>query len=174
MLPERIDLRGELGQVGDQGERGTCVAFAATAAHEMSYRPHSVLDLSEETLFWGCVQQGADPQRGTTVDVASTALQRTGQPEAHHWPYDPHRDITRTYEPPTAAIDPQLCYRVRLAPLPESLARIKTELAKKQAVMLGVPIWESIYLAPGGSHSHAGGGGSLARRPRDPRRGLRR
>ena len=50
-----VDLRALMAPVRDQGQRGTCLAFAVTAAHEVGRSGgSSPEDLSEEALYWGC------------------------------------------------------------------------------------------------------------------------
>lgn len=71
--------------VRDQGPRGTCAAFATTAAHE--HRCASRQALSEEHAFW-LGRQPADPATGgaAVVDVLR-GLHRDGQLFADDWPY---------------------------------------------------------------------------------------
>jgi hypothetical protein len=98
-----IDLRGSLPPARDQGQRGTCVAFAATAAHEQCRR--FTEDLSEEFLYWACKQRdGVPDSAGTTMTAAFGSLIDTGQATEPIWPYRP-RDGDRASEltQPTAA-----------------------------------------------------------------------
>lgn len=94
------DLRPTLPPVRDQGQRGTCLAFAVTAAHEVS-RPGPAIpdDLSEEALYWGCKRTDGNWTGGTTFTSASVALTRWGQPLEATWPYDPTRADGVAYVP---------------------------------------------------------------------------
>ncbi len=75
--------------IRDQGQRGTCVAFAVTAGHEVSRGPASNPDdLSEEALYWGCKTADGDWHGGTTFSSARTAITRWGQPLEARWPYN--------------------------------------------------------------------------------------
>ncbi len=75
-----VDLRPLFPPVRDQGIRGTCVAFAVTAAHELA-RQSSIgnyEDLSDEALYWNCKQIDGDLQEGTSFDSAAEALEQAG------------------------------------------------------------------------------------------------
>lgn len=82
-----LDLRSGFGAVRDQGPRPTCLAFAASAAHE---RKLSIAEyLSTEYLFFRAVQRShCDPKRGLTVAALTAALAVDGQPMDTEWPYD--------------------------------------------------------------------------------------
>jgi C1A family cysteine protease len=85
-------MRAGLPPVRDQGQRGTCLAFAVTAGHEAS-RPGIGIpeDLSEEALYWGCKRTDGNWTSGTSFASASTAITRWGQPLEADWPYDATR-----------------------------------------------------------------------------------
>lgn len=60
-----IDNRGVCGTwpIKDQGERGTCVAFAVVASLEHHHGPHGgPTDLAEQYLYWASKQSPRDPQ----------------------------------------------------------------------------------------------------------------
>lgn len=94
------DLRKGLPPVGDQGQRSTCLAWAATTAHEH----HRSGSLSVEYLHWAC---GPPPRGRGTQPGLRHALRRTGQPPADQWPYDPSIDDTAaSYQPPSTVTGP--------------------------------------------------------------------
>lgn len=99
-----VDLRLEFPPVRDQRERGTCVAFAATAAHE-ALRSEG-LHLSEEFVYWASKQRDGHPlEEGTTLVAAADALEDTGQPPETSWEYDSDRDqFDPSYQPPRHAV----------------------------------------------------------------------
>lgn len=94
-----IDRRSEIGAVGWQGDRGTCLSFAATAGHE--HKAASVLSI--EYLHWTTTQQ---PLGAGKIPSLVTALTANGQPPETQWPYDPHRDEAADYRPPPTATGP--------------------------------------------------------------------
>jgi C1A family cysteine protease len=147
-----IDLRGRLLPVGDQGRRGTCVAFAVTAIHESDCGLNEVTgapeDLAEEVLFWGAKQVDGDASDGTRFTSANRALQRWGQPAEHFWPYDDgRRPADASYTPPAEAVDPANCRRTTLLPLALDVARLRLELAADHPVALGIRVWDEFRLA---------------------------
>jgi C1A family cysteine protease len=144
-----IDLRSRMRAAGDQGPRGTCVAFAVTGAHE-SHRGAGAAQtapdgLSEETLYWGCKQVDGIPGPGTRLSASDAALQRWGQPLEHLWPYDGHRnDQDTTYQPPPTAIDAANCHRASLRRVLRDTPTIQTELASGHAVIVALRVWEGL------------------------------
>jgi len=94
------DLRDGLPPVGNQGPRGTCLAWATTTAHEH----HRASSLSIEYLHWAC---GPPPRGRGTRPGLRRALRNAGQPPTDQWPYDPSIDDTAaTYQPPSTVTGP--------------------------------------------------------------------
>jgi hypothetical protein len=154
-VPEIIDLRGRLLPVGDQGRRGTCVAFAVTAAHEAhrTTTSGSVLeDLAEDLLYWACKQLDGVRGPGTRLSVVDSALQRWGQPPEQFWPYDQHRDEQdgTQFQPPSAALDPAHCHRGALRRVPADEDSIRVELQAGRPVVVGLRVWDGLR-QPGSS-----------------------
>ena len=80
----RLDLRPCLGPVRDQGARATCLAHAATAAHE--HARGSTLALSPEYLhYFAC--GGLSSLHGIEFPEISRALKDPGQPAESDCPY---------------------------------------------------------------------------------------
>lgn len=147
-----IDLRGRFRTVGDQGRRGTCVAFAVTAIHEADCGPaddaNEPDDLSEEVLFWGAKKVDGDTTDGTRFSSAHTALQRWGQPGEASWPYDDGCDHrASSYLPPPGALEPENCRFSALRPIRADLAGLRTELDAGRSVVLGIPVWDGLRRA---------------------------
>lgn len=97
-----VDLRALVGQnVLDQGERPTCVAFAATVGHEAvhSAKNARVEQLAPEALWWQATTAGHTSERGMVLHNIGPALSGHGQPNLALWPYDPSLGAG-TEEPP--------------------------------------------------------------------------
>ena len=148
--PIVVDLRAQLAPVGDQGRRGTCVAFAVTAIHEhdRSADGDDPEDLAEEVLFWGAKQLDGDTRAGTRFSSADGALRRWGQPAEELWPYDDGRDHRAAdYQPPAAAIEVANCYLSALRPVAVNRSAIEAELVAGRPVVIGIPVWDGLRRA---------------------------
>ena len=71
-----IDLRAQLTKVRDQGARPTCLAFAATTAHEHARQCQEYL--SPEYLYYFASNKGA--LSGVNVSDIARTLEKNGQP----------------------------------------------------------------------------------------------
>ena len=90
MTPQlHVDIRGDLLPVRDQGEtRPTCLAFAATAAHEFA-RNKAVRLCVEYLYFSASAILGRSSSHGLSMRGVERALRERGQPLEEVWPYDP-------------------------------------------------------------------------------------
>jgi C1A family cysteine protease len=86
MLDVTCDLRGEFGQVRDQGSRPTCLAFATSDAHAGLRKPWE--PLSAEFIFYHAQRRGGRAfDTGASLPDMLTALREDGQPLEGAWPY---------------------------------------------------------------------------------------
>ena len=142
-----IDHTSQLRAIRDQGRRGTCIAFAATAAHEhartLRHGPLSD-DLSVEMLFWRCKQLDASTTDGTTFHSARNALRDPGQCDDTHWPYTPIRDLTAPYDPPAAVATANMSRATMIAIAPDA-ASVSAALAADGTVVGGLQLWDGFY-----------------------------
>lgn len=86
MVTTVVDLRAHFGAVRDQGDRPTCLAFAASDAHA-ACRPHWEPLSSEYAFFYAQKRAGQPPDRGTYLEPMLEALRLDGQPLEQSWPY---------------------------------------------------------------------------------------
>jgi C1A family cysteine protease len=150
MTGEVIDHSYRLGSARDQGNRGTCLAFAATAAHEaarLDRRGNPREDLSEESLYWACKQADGNLDPGTSPDALSAALVDPGQPAAELWAYDPDRNERDSYTPPAPALALEALRHARLEPLSVDTGSLKDALRRGEVVVLGLELWDAFYAA---------------------------
>lgn len=159
-----LDLRPLQSPIKDQGRRGTCVAFAATAGHEM-LRAEGV-DLSEEFLHWAAKQRDELPQHaeGTSLAAATTALRELGQPPEAMWRYDDSRDQRApTYRPPDGACEVALERRLPGGrELPPRTAAVRAALEEGLAVLLGVRLFVTWHTASADGLIRMPGPGTIA------------
>ena len=87
-LPPSVRLLDRMNPVQDQGNRGTCVAFAVTGQREFGAATND--KLSEQFLYWGCkMLDGCEDESGTYIHTAMTVLREMGICRAATWPYCP-------------------------------------------------------------------------------------
>jgi len=147
--PDVVDHAPDLLPVRDQGRRGTCLAFAATAVHEharLRRRGIGCPELSVELLFWRCKQLDGQPgQDGTNLAAARDALADPGQCEESLWPYDPARSHASEYTPPAAATMPDHLRRGTLSSLIATAERASEAVREGETVLAGIELWDSFY-----------------------------
>jgi hypothetical protein len=83
-----VDLRPEFGPARNQGQRPTCLAFAASDAHaalRLGWIPLSC----EYAFFHAQRRAGRPPTKGALLSSMLEALRNDGQPEEGGWPYLP-------------------------------------------------------------------------------------
>lgn len=140
-----VDLRASLPPIRDQGQRGTCVAFAVTAGHEVSRAGGAGDDdLSEEALYWGCKRTDGNWKGGTRFTSAAVALGRWGQPREADWPYDMGRRDGVAHSPPFRAGGIGW-FRSGLLPVALTLADVRTHLDGGTPVVLSLTVFDTFY-----------------------------
>lgn len=140
-----VDLRASMPPIRDQGQRGTCLAFAVTAGHEVSRGGGAAADdLSEEALYWGCKRTDGNWNSGTTFTSAAAALGSWGQPLEANWPYDAWRPVGVAYTPPSRAGGAGW-FRSGLRSLTVSLPDVRTHLDGGTPVLLGLTVFDTFY-----------------------------
>lgn len=148
-----VDLRPMLSPVRDQGNRGTCLAFAVTALHEV-FRAGGApagQDLAEEALYWGCKQIDGNWTTGTSFQSASAALPRWGQPIETMWPYDLNRLDGTPYHPPITPSGVEW-FQAGLRSEVATSANVRILLAGNLPVALGITIYPSFYRPSSSGH----------------------
>jgi hypothetical protein len=139
-------MRALLPPVRDQGQRGTCVAFAVAAAHELARSVGIAVseDLSEEALFWGCKLIDGNWRSGTTFSSAAAALGATGQPLEDVWPYNPRRAAGIRYDPPCKpATD---WYKSGLERTSPNIASVRGQIDAGRPVVLGLTVFDTLFI----------------------------
>jgi hypothetical protein len=97
-----VDLRSKFGPARNQGQRPTCLAFAASDAHaglRVEWAP-----LSCEYAFYHAQRRaGRPPCKGALLSSMLDALREDGQPEESGWPYLPKTPAdSASWMPPRA------------------------------------------------------------------------
>jgi hypothetical protein len=86
MLSIETDLRPLFGPARDQGERPTCLAFAASDAHA-GLRADWVPLSCEFAFYHAQRRSNSSPLQGATLESILEALRHDGQPAEAGWPY---------------------------------------------------------------------------------------
>lgn len=158
------DLRDRQSPIKDQGRRGACVAFAATAGHEMLRADGE--DLGEEFLHWAAKGRDGLPvtAEGTTLAAAAAALADVGQPPESLWPYDDRRDQWAPgYDPPDGVLDEAMRRRLRGGrALPPTPAALRAALDEGLAVLLGIRLYATWYAPDAEGHIALPNAGAVA------------
>ncbi|MHB9145640.1 MAG: C1 family peptidase [Symbiobacteriia bacterium] len=142
-------MRTALPPVQNQGRRGTCVAFAATIAHEHS---RGLFELSPEFLYWACKQVDGILGEGTRLEAAVLALQSYGQCLDVDWPYQPEpiSHQSPSYWPSTAALNSAGQYRALGSTSLPDVKAITHELNNGNLVVLAVQLFRDWFSITGG------------------------
>lgn len=145
IAPGGADMRALLPAVRDQGQRGTCVAFAVTAAHEVARSVGIAVseDLSEEALFWGCKIVDGNWTSGTSLGSATAALGVTGQPLEGAWPYNPRRAAGIRYDPPCRPRTDW--HKSGLERTSSDLVSVRSEIDAGRPVVLGLTVFDTLF-----------------------------
>jgi C1A family cysteine protease len=144
-ISEGIDLRHLLPKIQDQGDRGTCVAFAVTSAHERKRHQlsNALEKLSEEFLYWECKQIDGDLEEGTTFTSAAEALLKWGQPKDEIWPYTPvSSELPDRYVPPKNLGNTPF-YNATLVPVHLSKSQVKAILLLRHVIVVGLILYDT-------------------------------
>jgi len=134
VLPAAYDLRdtGRITAVRDQGDYGSCWAFASLASLESYLKPETSVDFSENNLMWN---NGFDrtPEDGGNYTMATAYLARWSGPVSES--SDPYDTPKKTGLAPL--------YHVQ-----EVLSIPKLPSAIKQALLDGGALYTSMYSVP--------------------------
>ena len=151
--PDVIDLRDVLPPAGDQGRRGTCVAFALTAVHAAAIAANGERPaLSEEYLFWAAKMRDGRPGDGTTYPAAVRGLSEAGQCQAEHWPYDDTTSHHASgYSPSAAATADAQSRTANGRNLAMAVDEVREALLGGSPIAIAIPVWQEFDEADGSS-----------------------
>ena len=135
------DLRSLLGPARDQGPRPTCLAFAATAAHEVARHPSCYLS-TEYLAFYGARRSHCTPERGLSPESVAQALEYDGQPAETVWPYSTEMPDFRTWTPPTTTYT---LHRARIRFSARSVGEVREMVRGGVPVVLIVSVTSAMY-----------------------------
>lgn len=143
MIEVTVDLRSQFGSARDQGQRPTCIAFAASDVHSAARStPES---LSAEFAYFHAVRRVTpfDPHSGVSFSKMAQAIHEDGQPSELAWPYLPALppDIS-TWQPPA---DCKPIFRRKYHLELGSVDRISEHLIASRSVVIAMKISLSFF-----------------------------
>lgn len=152
-LPTSVDYHNLLGPVRNQGQRGTCVAFACTAVREHLVRPDSEdANLSEQYLYWDCKKHDLIPGEGTYVRIAMDRLESDGIPQETIWPYNPQPVAGNESQdpPPADAKEKAADYRITSAKKipPTNIEALRQVMSEGCTIAFTVPVYTYWFTEP--------------------------
>jgi C1A family cysteine protease len=148
-LPPSINHAGIMPQCKQQGQRGTCVAFAMTAVHEYYRRAAASAqeNFSEQFLYHETKRIDGQPNICGTWNVkAKQALDSLGQCLGSVWPYNPNLPCNNNGTEPASARTDAAGRKMQTAVLPpKDVDAIKTALACGSVVAFSIPVYDSWF-----------------------------
>jgi hypothetical protein len=140
--------------IRDQGNRGTCVAFASVAFLEYDFINHKSesknLDLSEQYFFWACKEiDGMPSSDGTSMTAGAKVTSQKGTCPEGTWPYNPNPAGTPGQGPPPEGageeakkyVYPNIKYLRSIGQVNE----LKSSLQSNHIIVCAIPVYESWY-----------------------------
>ena len=148
-LPHEVRLIDRMPSVKDQGERGTCTAFASVALCEFAEGCET--ELSPQFLYWASKERDGRPNHeGTYLDTVQSVLHEIGVCEECLWPYNtkPAFDngvLNAGQGPaPEVAVEDARNHRVSCRALsPKSVREFRKLLAAGYPVVVGLTTFRS-------------------------------
>jgi hypothetical protein len=136
-----VDLRPRLSDARDQRQRPTCLAFAASGAHEAKRRDPDYLS-TEFLFFHGVRRSHRDPSRGIAPAVISAALEHDGQPIENAWQYLVDSPDAAVWQPPAFS---DVCHRALLVFEQRTVAEVLAVLSHGRPVILISAVTLAMY-----------------------------
>lgn len=101
-LVDLVNLNSLFGPARDQGQRPTCLAFAASDAHAALINGWSPLSC-EYAFYQAQKLSGRTPNSGALLSTMLEVIKTVGQPEEASWPYLPATPSeTEVWHPPSS------------------------------------------------------------------------
>lgn len=146
-LPPKVDLRGFMTPVEDQGELSSCVANAVAGAYEYLVKRHrgdDAYDVSRLFIYYNARANGSDDpgdDAGAVIADAIESLRAKGACSEETWPYEAD---SVNEEPSEDAYDEASSFLVEdMALVPTTLDAWRNALAEGYPIVFGISLFES-------------------------------
>ena len=144
-LPKGIDYTSVMTPVRDQGNEGTCVAFASVVGvkeYEDSKEYRKLLQLSPRFAYSLCKKlDGSPDEEGTYPRVAMKVLAKFGVCWESLWPYKPYQQD----KPKNTAFKTAKRYRIQAYARLHSLQEMRRSLVVNGPFLAGVKVFQSWF-----------------------------
>lgn len=144
-LPGSVDHTQKMSPVRDQGDEGTCVAFASVVGvkeYQDSLEYHKSIGLSPRFTYNLCKKyDGAPSEEGTYPRVAMKVLQKYGTCEEIFWPYQAHQ---KDRPAKNAGLNAKK-YRIRAYARLKGVSEMKRSLLINGPFLAGVEVYKTWF-----------------------------
>ncbi len=141
----KVDYTPQMSPVRDQGDEGTCVAFASVVGvkeYEDKKEYRKLIELSPRYVYSLCKQYDGFPEEeGTYPRIAMKMLLHYGVCPESLWPYRPHQ--TNDHKP--GADLKAKTYRIKAYARLKSLLEMKRSLMVNGPFLAGVRVYDSWF-----------------------------
>lgn len=140
-----MDLRTSFGRARNQGERPTCLAFAASDTHSFVRGTKDLL--SAEHAHYGARRRSPplDPDAGASLALMIEAIRDDGQPREEGWPYLSVAPPSASWAPPTNCGE---MFRHAFVESSTDIATVLAALDTGRTVIIGAKITLQFYMPP--------------------------
>jgi C1A family cysteine protease len=158
-IPTSIDYSNNMSVVKNQGQLGSCVAFATVAVKEWqeikeygmtavssklapAMAAKDVRDLSEQWVYYNCKKIDPWPnEEGTSIRYAMKILQKEGVPFEKEWPYSD----TKVGSPSKLAKRVALWLKIESYWRITTIQELKASLVNNGPIPIGILCFEEIF-----------------------------
>jgi Papain family cysteine protease len=137
-----------LNSIRSQGPRGTCSAFAVTAANEFSLfrKTGQHYDLSEQHLFFESKVLENDTVCGTWIRSAMQVISNKGQCREGVWSYNPNLPCVQRYGKPSNADNDASFFKNTFFFINQNdISALRQTLSSGRIVPFSIPVYNSWY-----------------------------
>lgn len=148
ILPGSLNHVKSLNSIRDQGDRGSCTAFAVTAANEFSFfkKTNKYYDFSEQYLFHETKKIENDLECGSWITSAMQTVSYKGQCMESEWSYNPLFPCVQPYGKPSNADSGASHFKNTFLILyRNNLQRIKEVITSGRIIPFSIPVFDSWY-----------------------------
>lgn len=144
-VPDKVDYTPAMTPVRDQGDEGTCVAFASAVGvkeYEDTKEYKKYIELSPRYLYSLCKKNDGSPDtEGTYPRVAMKMLLNYGVSLESYWPYKPHQKD----HPKSGADKVAKTYRIKAYARLSGIDEMKRSLLVNGPFLAGIEVFASWF-----------------------------